>query len=559
MSDDTATSDYSGEVQKITAEFTALWESGERPHLAAFTTALSGPARKSLLRELISIDIDFRSRTGEHPSSDDYREHFQELGREELERLTTLSLHCPGGATGPPGCDPVSARPIPPSRSTRSRFRKMDPIGKGGMGDVWKAVQLSTGRTVALKELRTGDPGSPAARAQFEEEIRWASQLQHPHIARVYDSGLLEGSYYYAMELIQGEPLDVYAEKNRWTVRKMLETMRVIAGAMQYAHERDILHLDLKPSNILVDPQGKPVILDFGLARAAHTSKPGPGPRYGPVMGTPAFMAPEQVLGRQDRISSATDIYSLGVIVYKFVTGEYPRKPGQPFEQWQRDVMDEKVRPPAEIIPAIGKNLNALIMKCLEADPADRYPDAKHLETDIGNLLAGRELEARPLNWAGRVRLWCRSPNRLLQAGNYTITLGVVLAPFHLFAIFHGIAKSFGFLTPFSRNLRLREFIPLMIGFLLFDLYMIFSGFLVRRKCIGILWLNAASVLCWLAWFACVLFGILTFDTGGAIGTMAERFPLYVVFMGIALVGLALTCLAMAAYYAHRYLDNSLR
>ena len=152
------------------------------------------------------------------------------------------------------------------------------------MGSVWRAIQMSTGREVALKELPAEALESTAARSRFEEEIQWASLLQHSHIARVYDSGLLEGSYVYAMELIQGEHLDDYARRNQWTLRQMLEMMVLIAKAMHYAHTRNVLHLDLKPTNIMITPEGKPIILDFGLARLVRNTPGDKSPRYGNVI-----------------------------------------------------------------------------------------------------------------------------------------------------------------------------------------------------------------------------------------------------------------------------------
>ena len=314
------------ELEQISTRFEAQWRTGPRPRVTEFVSTASGPARHALLLRLIGIDVDYRLRAGETPSIDDYRGELPELSPEEVETITTISRNrTPANMDSAHGIVRVTHDV---SRTPSNRFKRIEEIGRGGMGLVWRAIQMSTGREVALKELPAKALGSNTARSRFEEEIHWASQLQHPNIARVYDSGLLEGSYFYAMELIHGDNLDKYVQKKRLTLRQMLEMMSTIARAVQYAHERKVLHRDLKPSNIMVTPEGKPIIVDFGLARLVHECCRRKNTPVRQCDGTPAYMAPEQAQGRDDLIGPATDVYGLGVIMYYFVTGVFPPRTG---------------------------------------------------------------------------------------------------------------------------------------------------------------------------------------------------------------------------------------
>jgi eukaryotic-like serine/threonine-protein kinase len=560
MTPDQAPQSHLLEVNRVAAQFTAQWKSGVRPRLTEFLSLASTPARPYLLPELISIDLDYRQRAGETPSIDDYRSTFSELSPAELERLTTitLALNSTTADEVEKGAAPVTIDTLP-SLSQSSRFKKIEEIGRGGMGLVWRAIQMSTGREVALKELPAKALRSNTARSRFEEEIHWASQLQHPNIARVYDSGLLEGSYFYAMELIHGDSLDTYAQKNRLTLRQMLEMMSTIAKAVQYAHDRKVLHRDLKPSNIMVTPEGKPTIVDFGLACLFREGTGERTPRYGDVMGTPAFMAPEQALGRDDLIGPAIDVYSLGIIIYYFVTGAFPHLATQAADSFRQRTMDEKIPSVREINHRIGKDLNALIMKCLASNPSDRYADAGQLGSDIDCLLQGLELQARPLNWIGKAESWCCRPKRLLQAGNLSITFGAIMAPFHVILTCLGIARLLGAPIPGFEHLRMREFGSLMASFLLYDAWLLWGGFLMRRNRAWAIWLNIVTVTGLLCWFLLVLSGIVNFDTGGAVSSMAVRLPIYVVFSGFGVVGLFVISLAISAHYAQAFLDEPLR
>lgn len=265
------------------------------------------------------------------------------------------------------------------------------------MGTVWRAEQLSTHREVAIKILGTALCWSDRARARFEREVELAARLEHANIARVYDSGLYHGIYYYAMGLVEGVPLDQHVAARGLRQREVLELMRTIAQAVQYAHQRGIIHRDLKPSNILVTHDGRPCIVDFGLAKAFLESESDLSVSAdGEVQGTPAYMAPEQAAGQHSHTDTRTDVYTLGVILFGLLTGHTPHDlTGKRYEILRR-IAEEGVRRPRAVSKAIDKDLEAILLKALAHDPENRYPTAGSLANDIDSYLRGEVISARP-------------------------------------------------------------------------------------------------------------------------------------------------------------------
>jgi tetratricopeptide (TPR) repeat protein len=284
-------------------------------------------------------------------------------------------------------------------------YEIIGPLGRGGMGTVWRALQLSTRRHVALKVLERGAFGSQKALARFEREIELTARLQHPNIAQVFDSGQYNGTHYYAMELIEGVPLDQYVEGCCLARRGILELMRTVCEAVQHAHERGVIHRDLKPSNILVTPDGQPHVLDFGLAKAFQVKDWGLNVSTdGEPVGTPAYMSPEQAAGNVDHIDTRADVYSLSAILFLLLTGELPHDLSGTRYDVLRRIAEEEVKRPREITGEVDRELEALLLKALAHDPKDRYPSAGALAQDIENYLIGEPLAARPPTIAYFVR-----------------------------------------------------------------------------------------------------------------------------------------------------------
>ncbi|MBN2208063.1 MAG: serine/threonine protein kinase, partial [Candidatus Coatesbacteria bacterium] len=254
----------------------------------------------------------------------------------------------------------------------------------------------STRRQVALKLLETGAFGSQKALARFEREIELTARLQHPNIAQIFESGQYNGTHYYAMELIEGVPLDQHVKGHCLLQRQVLELLRTVCQAVQHAHERGVIHRDLKPSNILVTPDGQPHVLDFGLAKAFQVKDWGLNvSTNGEPVGTPAYMSPEQAAGSVDLIDTRTDVYALGTILFQVLTGQSPHDLSGTRYEVLRRISEEEVKRPREVAKNFDRELEALLLKALARDPKDRYPSAGALAQDIENHLEGEPLTAR--------------------------------------------------------------------------------------------------------------------------------------------------------------------
>src|SRR5262245_15108122 len=273
-------------------------------------------------------------------------------------------------------------------------YEIIERIGSGGMGTVWRAVQISTRRDVALKLVSAAIFGSERGRLRFDREVELMARLEHPNIARVYDSGVDHGAYFYAMQLIKGLPLDQYVQHLKLAQRQIIDLMRSICQAVMFAHQRGVIHRDLKPSNIMITPDGEPHILDFGLAKAVFDAESAPAVTIdGEVAGTPAFMSPEQAAGKP--VDTRSDVYSLGVILYRLLCGESPHDLSGSHVQVLQRITDEEIRRPRDVAPEIDRELEAVLFKSLRKNPDQRYASAGELAQDLDNYLKGEPLLAR--------------------------------------------------------------------------------------------------------------------------------------------------------------------
>lgn len=287
-------------------------------------------------------------------------------------------------------------------------------LGRGGMGAVYEGYQQSTGRRVAIKFMLDSIGATNAARKRFEREVEVVARLQHPGIVSIIDSGVRRGRYFYAMDFVQGQPLDEVFKPGQCDVRDVLETMAIICDAVEYAHQRGILHRDLKPGNIIVDEQGLPHLLDFGLAkvleqesaegRHAEMGLTVSGP--GQLLGTVAYMSPEQAAGRHDETSVRTDVYALGAITYELLTGKLPAPTDGSLHDVLRRIQSIDPVAPSVHRAKLSRDLDATLLKSLEKVAERRYATAGEFAADLRRLLVGEPVLARRVNAAGRALRW---------------------------------------------------------------------------------------------------------------------------------------------------------
>ena len=321
-------------------------------------------------------------------------------------------------------------------------YKVLGQIGEGGVGTVWRALQLSTQRQVALKVLGMGTFASEKARLRFEREVELTARLEHPNIARIYDSGLHRGVYYYAMELFEGQHLDKYIQGRDLGTRQILKLVHIVCQAVQYAHQRGVIHRDLKPSNIIVTDDGQPHLLDFGLAKTfLEDDKTVTVSLEGDVAGTPAFMSPEQASGHLDEIDTRTDVYSLGVIVFNVLTNQWPYDlSGSRFEMLRNIQEQEPIRP-SKITPRFDADIEAILLKALAKDPSERYQCAAELAHDVQCCLEGLPIIARSVNSLYLLR-------KIITRHRYTSTIVALLLIIVLsfsciyFYLYTGLRKS---------------------------------------------------------------------------------------------------------------------
>ena len=290
-------------------------------------------------------------------------------------------------------------------------------LGEAGQGQVWRALQLSTGREVALKVPRIGSIISDRIRMRFEREVELAARLKHPRIARLLDSGIHQGQYYYVMDLIEGTNLNQYVQNKNLSQTAILKLMVEICQAVQHAHQKGIIHRDLKPSNIIVTADEVPYLVDFGLAKEILHEDQAPDVSLdGETLGTPAYMSPEQAAGHVEQVDTRTDVYSLGVILFHLLTGQLPHDlSGSRYDVLKRIAEGEKKRP-RRINSRLDKDLEVLLLKTLDREPDRRYASAGGLAQDIENYLTGAPLIAGPPTTRYRLKKFIRRHTSLVAA-----------------------------------------------------------------------------------------------------------------------------------------------
>ena len=356
---------------------------------------LDGAAREAYLAELARSDADLLPDLQRMLAHND--------------RTTGIDATALNQAVGALRSDFVHAA-MAPARA--GPWRLDERVGEGGMGEVWRAHRVEGGfeQVAALKVIRAG-VDSDLLRARFEQERRIVARLEHPSIARLLDGGVTDdGRPYFAMEFVDGEPINRWAAANRPAIDSVLRLFVEICAAVEFANRNLVVHRDLKPSNILIDRAGRPRLLDFGIAKLLDEEGDGGATQLRAL--TPAYAAPEQFDG--SAITTATDVYALGLMLYEVIAGELPaeRKTGPAgLAMANVEVNTGPVRRcaqrPEGLAPplrSLGRDLDAIVLTALRRDPARRYPSAAALADDLRRLLDGLPVSARPDSLGYRVR-----------------------------------------------------------------------------------------------------------------------------------------------------------
>ncbi len=404
-------------VDEVCLRFEAAWKTGRRPHLEDFLTETSGTERMALLRELIRLDICYRHRSRELLQRDDYLARFPDLD-------STWASNAIAAATE--GVDTLAAAGGPSSASNPTvvgplaGYDCLELIGRGGMGVVYRARQIRLNRVVALKMIRSGELASASELQRFRREAETAALLDHPNIVPIYEVGETNGQPYFSMKWIDGPTLGQSLIDGQWpagrpeTQRRAARLMAMVARAVHHAHQRGILHRDLKPGNILLQTNSEinsaglsaaiPVVADFGLAKYVTTDQA--MTQTGAVLGTPSYMSPEQALASK-ALSTAADVYSLGAILYELLTGQPPFR-GESTLETLRDVIEQEPIAPRTLNAAIERDLETICLRCLQKEPEKRYASAAALAEDLERWSAGEPISARRVGRVERGWRWCR-------------------------------------------------------------------------------------------------------------------------------------------------------
>jgi tetratricopeptide (TPR) repeat protein/tRNA A-37 threonylcarbamoyl transferase component Bud32 len=402
-------------LEAILDEQRSAWDSGDRPSAEGYLDRypdLRDDAEAAV--DLIYHEFLIRRSLGESPDPAEFVARFPDwsdalLGQFAVDEAmqtasrSTVRLADAGGSPGPVTDDPAPSGAEP--WTTIDGYELLEELGRGATGVVYKARERRLSRLVALKTISESAFSSPAQRRRFLAEAEAIARVRHPHIIPIHAVGEDRGRPYISLEYAEGGSLARRLAGGPMPPRDAAGLVEALARAVEAAHRAGVVHRDLKPSNVLLAADGAPKVADFGLARllGEESSRTATGE----VLGTPAYMAPEQAEGRSREAGPAADIYALGAILYHALTGRPPFLGASAMES-MRLVLTAEVVPPSRQRPDVPRDLETIALKCLEKEPARRYAAALELADDLARFRNGEPIRARPIGVVGRAAKWAR-------------------------------------------------------------------------------------------------------------------------------------------------------
>lgn len=445
-------------VDTLCDQFESDWKAAVsgagRPSMARFLASASSENSDEVVSELLKVEIHYRQVLGERPHPDDYAEFKISLDPEWFSdspfdaMLTTPSVGRFEKTSSDTGANTSAEEKKLPR--IFGNYELLDEVARGGMGVVYKARHAHLHRIVALKKILTAELASPAEVHRFQTEADAAAGLEHPNIVPIYEVGSLDGRHYYTMKLIEGGSLKEHSLHLRGRYRDIARLLALVADAVQYAHSKAILHRDLKPANILLssDHQSDPgvwnyehveaFVTDFGLAKRLECDSE--QTRSDALLGTPAYMSPEQAVGGSRRIGTAADIYGIGAVLYELLTGHPPFTADSVLVMLTK-VQHEEAVPPRQIVSSVPRDLETICLKCLQKDPHHRYLSASALADDLRRFICDRPITARPIGSLERFAKWVRRRPAIASLMALLLLVGMIGAGLVIWqwqsAVFH--------------------------------------------------------------------------------------------------------------------------
>jgi hypothetical protein len=433
-------SDAPAAADLLAAEFVLREKRGEAPRLEEYQNRF--PEHAQILPQRVADQRDRALGRAESPPNGKMGSELPTLppGVQPAEAVTRQPAARPGpeAVSGgmPSAADPAtlpagapSTHPAPASPLAAAEwvavagYEVLCPLGKGGMGVVYKARQIGLDRLVGLKMILHGQHAGPEDLERFRAEAQAVARLQHPNIVQVYDVGECQGLPYFSMEFCPGGSLAEQLDGTPWEPRRAASLVETLARAVHAAHQAQVVHRDLKPANVLLGSDGTPKVTDFGLAKRLDVQG---RTQTGAVVGTPSYMAPEQAGAKGAVVGPAADVYALGAILYELLTGRPPFKAATPLDTILQVVSEEPVGP-RRLNARIPVDLETICLKCLSKAPAARYASAAELADDLKHWQAGEPIKARPVGAVGRWWRWTRR-NPVLAAASLLALAGLVTA-----------------------------------------------------------------------------------------------------------------------------------